>query len=188
MTQARLKFQPKYDKILELLLYLAHKRPNADHYQAIKFMYLADKEHFSRYGRPITFEKYCALPFGPVASNALNLIKQNKATMRKFGVEELPFHTKQLDKTIYIRSPKRAVDHNVFSISDLKVFDEIIERYGQCSFGELYKITHEHFAYENAWSNRGDSNSADMSYEDMIEESSIKAAYIEEIETISDRM
>lgn len=188
MTQSRLKFKPKYDKILELLLYLAHKRPDADHYQAVKFMYLADKEHFSRYGRPITFEKYCALQFGPVASNALDILKQSKPAMSKFGIEELPFRTEKLDKTIYIRAPKRAVDHDVFSISDLKVFDEIIEKYGDCSFGELYNITHGHFAYTNAWENRGDSGSAHMAYEDMMDESSIKAAYIEELESVSDYM
>ena len=37
-----LKFHPKFDKIVELLLYLAHKRPDADKYQAVKFFYLAD--------------------------------------------------------------------------------------------------------------------------------------------------
>tara|TARA_R110002095_G_scaffold197705_2_gene176998 strand:- start:255 stop:821 length:567 start_codon:yes stop_codon:yes gene_type:complete len=188
VTQSRLKFKPKYEKILELLLYLSHKKPNADHYQAVKLLYLADAEHFSRYGRPITFEKYCALKFGPVASNALDVLKQNRAAMKKFGIEELPFETEQLDKVIYIRSPKRAVDHDIFSVSDLRVFDEILAQYGNCTFGELYNITHAHFAYINAWDNRGDTNSADIAYEDMMEENSTKAAYLEELESVSDHM
>lgn len=66
-----LTFQPKLDKIVELLLYLAHTRPGADKYQAVKFFYLADREHIRRYGRPITFGDYVAMSYGPVASNAL---------------------------------------------------------------------------------------------------------------------
>src|ERR1700739_3442083 len=73
-----LEFKPKFDKILELLVYLSFTKPGADHYQAVKFFYLADKEHLNRYGRPITYEKYCALPYGPVASNVLDLLRGNK--------------------------------------------------------------------------------------------------------------
>jgi len=88
-----LEFQPKLDKILELLLYLAHKRPGADKYQAVKFFYLADREHLRRYGRPITFEHYFAMWYGPVASNALDFINKNKRTMERAGLESLPFET-----------------------------------------------------------------------------------------------
>src|ERR1700688_4962714 len=40
-----LEYRPKIEKIVELLLYLAHKRPGADKYQAVKFFCLADREH-----------------------------------------------------------------------------------------------------------------------------------------------
>ncbi len=83
-----LKFRPKIGKIVELLLYLAHKRPGADKYQAVKFLYLADKEHFSRYGRPITFEDYYALWYGPVASNALDLLNQKRWAFERAHIEE----------------------------------------------------------------------------------------------------
>ena len=43
-----LTFRPKIDKIIEALLYLAHKRPGADKYQAVKFFYLADRDHLSK--------------------------------------------------------------------------------------------------------------------------------------------
>ena len=189
MCESRLKFKPKYEKIVELLLYLAHKRPNADHYQAVKFLYLADTAHISKYGRPITFDNYCALPYGPVASNALNLLKNPSASvMRKFGIDELPFETEKLDSNIYIKTPKRAVNHDVFSISDLKVFDEILSKYGTWTFDQLYQETHSHFAYKTVWKNRGDKKSVNMKYEDMMEEKSTKAAFIEEIESVSSYM
>lgn len=190
MSKPRLKFKPKYDKIVELLLYLSHKRPNADHYQAVKLLYLADREHLNRYGRPITYERYCALKYGPVSSNALDLLKkqQDSSVFERFGIDELPFETEQLDKIIYIRTPKRAVNHELFSISDLKVFDEVIQKYGDYNFDQLFHLTHKHFAYKNAWENRGNKQSVDIKYEDMIDENSDKSVFIEEIAPISDHM
>jgi len=184
----RLIFKPKFDKMIELLLYLAHKRPNADQYQTVKFFYLADREHLNRYGRPITYEQYYALPYGPVASNVYNLLRANKTGLDAFGLkspDELPFVMEQLDQLIYIKGPKRAVDYDLFSKSDVAVFDEILARYGNRSFKELFDITHQHFAYTHAWDDRGDKKSAPMSYDDMIEESQRKAAFIEDIEPVA---
>ncbi len=86
----RLDYKPKLEKIVEILLYLAHKRPNADHYQAIKLLYLADKMHLNSYGRPITFETYYALPYGPIGTHALNMIKGQKAALKQARIKKLP--------------------------------------------------------------------------------------------------
>ncbi len=190
MTESRLKYKPKYEKIVELLLYLAHKRPNADKYQAVKFLYLADTEHLNRYGRPITFEKYCAMEYGPVASNALDLLNGHAAVYKKFGISdisELPFKIESLDKNRYINSPKRSVNYDLFSKSDIEVFDKILKDYGQSSFPDLRDITHAHFAYKKAWGTRA-KGSVPMSYDDMLEESPQKAAFIEEISPVSGHM
>jgi uncharacterized phage-associated protein len=181
-----LDFRPKIDKIVELLLYLAHVRPNADKYQAVKFFYLADREHLNRYGRPITHEAYFALPYGPVASKAMDLLEEDHWTMTEAGIETLPFEierTKQDDKPItYIRAPKREVNRALFSKSDLKVFDDIIEKYGKSSFEELFEITHDHYAYKKAWKNRRPgSKRSQMFYEDMIEDRSLRESVIENI-------
>lgn len=188
-------FKPQLDKIVELLLYLAHMRPDADKYQAVKFFYLADKEHLNRYGRPITFETYYALDYGPVASTAKELLEQQPGAMKAAGIKALPFETEEVpgktpDKRIlYIRAPLRPVDRQLFSKSDLKVFDEVIEKYGKLSFDELYNITHEHFAYKNAWQKRGFfSKRAKMSYEDMIDDQKTKEKIVQDIEPVSANM
>lgn len=184
-----LKFKPNFEKIVELLLYMAHKRPGADHYQAVKFLYLADKEHMNRYGRPITFEKYSALKYGPVASNAYNLLKNPEKELPKFGLKELPFVLEKLGTYIYIKEPKRAVCYDLFSKSDIKIFDEVLTKYGRLSFGELYNLTHSHFAYRNAWENRPSNKDANaMRYEDMIDENINKAAFVEEIGLVAEHM
>jgi uncharacterized phage-associated protein len=179
-------YKPKLEKILELLLYLAYVRPNADKYQAVKFFYLADREHLNRFGRPITQEAYYALPFGPVASNAMDLIERDRIPMRELGIEELPFKVEDVvgndGKTItYIREPLRDVDLSLFSKSDIVVFDEIIKKYGHLTFDELFNITHKHYAYRRAWGRRKPgTRRSPMRYEDMIEEAEKRSAILED--------
>lgn len=172
----RLAFKPKFDKIVELLVYLASKRPHADHYQAVKLLYLADREHLNEYGRPITFETYYALKYGPVATHALDMIKGNKAALKKAGIERLPIKIKELEGNYYLDAPEREVNFDLFSKSDIKIFDKIIRKHGKKSFSELYELTHSHFAYKNAWDHRGDKKSIPMNYEDMLQAGPITKA------------
>lgn len=189
-----LTFKPKLDKIVELLLYLAHKRPGADKYQAVKFFYLADREHLVRYGRPITFEDYYAMWHGPVASKALDLLEGDKWALHEAKIAALPFKTevakaKNGTDTVYIREPLREVNLDLFSKSDLRVFDEIVEKYRDASFDELKNLTHKHLAYKNAWENRrGVSKRAPMYYEEMIDDEERRAALIEDLAPVSAHM
>ena len=192
-----LKFSPKLDKIVELLLYLAHKRPGADKYQAVKFFYLADREHFVRYGRPITFEDYYALWYGPVASNTLDLLNQNRSTMERAGLQSLPFEIEigavksksgKETETTFIRKPLRDVKIDLFSKSDLEVFDEVIGKYGNATFDELFDATHNHFAYLNAWEHRRQGDRAVMFYEEMVDDPARRAELVEDISPIAAHM
>ncbi|MEA3121246.1 MAG: hypothetical protein QOH33_792 [Paraburkholderia sp.] len=193
-----LKFRPKLDKIVELLLYLAHTRPGADKYQAVKFLYLADREHFQRYGRPITFDNYYAMWYGPVASNALDLLHGHNWTLFRAGIKSLPFKTepgtvktrsgKDTD-TIFIREPLRKVNTDIFSTSDLEVFDEIIARYGNASFDDLYEMTHKHPAYMKAWNNKPENEKrAEMAYEEMIEDDARRKSLVDDLTPVSAKM
>ena len=188
-----LKFRPKIEKIVELLLHLAHKRPGADKYQAVKFFYLADREHFIRYGRPISFEQYYAMSFGPVASTVLDLFNGNLEPVKEVGIEELPFALDVVEvpkgkpKTI-IQSPSRVVDYDLFSKSDIKVFDEIVDKYRDATFDELFKATHEHYAWLHAWTTRKQGERAEMYYEEMIDDAVKRAAVVEEIDSLAPHM
>jgi hypothetical protein len=183
-----LKFKPKLDKIVELLLHLAYVRPGADKYQAVKFFYLADREHLIRFGRPITFESYFALPYGPVASNAMDLLERDPKVMKAAGIDDLPFKTETKNEIIYIGEPIREVDLDLFSRTDLEVFDEVIKRYGDLTFDELYKLTHSHPAYKNAWDKRGYSKRAEMDYAEMVEDKKIRETLENDLLPIAAKM
>lgn len=188
-----LEFRPKLDKILELLLYLASARPGADKYQAVKFFYLADREHLIRYGRPITQEAYFALKYGPVASTAMDLLNGSEVVLQRAGIDSLPFRTEEVARPgqaplLYLREPLRDVDFDVFSKSDIKVFDEILGKYGKMSFDELYRVTHDHVAYKKAWDKRGAGKASPMAYEDMIESADLRSKILEDFGSVSAHM
>lgn len=188
-----LNFRPKIDKIVELLLYLSHKKPGVDKYQVVKLFYLADKEHLNRYGFPITQDEYFALQYGPVASNAMDLLEEDRWVLRRAGIDELPFTI--LKKRIKsgeveaIGTPQREVNFDLFSKSDIRVFDEIVDKYGDYSFDELYVETHEHHAYLRAWRERKPhSRRAPMRYEDMIDDPRLREVILEEIGPVAPYM
>lgn len=183
-----LDFQPNYAKIVELLLYLAHRKPGADKYQAVKFFYLADREHLIRYGRPITSERYFALTYGPVASTAKDLLERDAFTMRRAGIKELPFDLVEKERAgperrpiVILGEPKRDVDIDLFSRSDLRIFDEVLAKYGNYDFDQLFNLTHKHEAYKRAWNARGNANRSLMAYEEMIEDKGAREALVADI-------
>jgi uncharacterized phage-associated protein len=185
-----LEFRPKLDKIVELLLYLAFKRPGADKYQAVKFLYLADKEHLNRYGRPITQEVYYAMDYGPVASTALDLLSGKEGALARAHLSSLPFKIEKKSRPfkepiVYIREPARKVDFDLFSKSDIRVFDEILEKYGNMTFQQLFQLTHNHFAYKRAWEERGGLKSSLMKYEEMIESPEMRKRILDDIGPVS---
>lgn len=189
-----LKFRPKLEKIVELMLHLAHQCPGADKYQAVKFFYLADREHLKRYGRPITYEKYYAMEYGPVASTVLDLLNGKLGVLKPIGLKELPFGTEAgrtpdgKYATTFIRQPKREIDRDMFSRSDLAVFDEVVAKYKDASFDDLFKATHEHFAWINAWTTRRYGERAEMYYEEMIEDEGKREALVSDIEPVAAHM
>ncbi len=189
-----LKFRPRVDKIVELLLHLAHVRPGADKYQAVKFFYLSDRAHLIKYGRPISFENYFAMSYGPVASTVLDLLNGELSHLKGSGIESLPFKTEVGStadgkyQTTFIRKPLRKIDVDLFSKSDLKVFDEVVEKYRNATFDELFKATHEHYAWHHAWTTRKVGKRAEMFYDEMIDDEAKRAALVEDVGPIAANM
>lgn len=182
---ARVKFSSKPEKLVDSILYLALKGVELDHYKVVKLLYLADREHLRRFGRPITFDKYVAMPFGPVASAAFDLLRSKKAL--GINPSNLPFEVRSLDKIRIVSNPKREIDRSIFSKSDLIVLDQTIEKYGNMSFNQLYKLTHDHFAYDRAWKSRK-SQADEMRFEDFLAEDASKDDRVSDLEFTSKGM
>lgn len=145
----------------------------------------------------MTFDNYYALWYGPVASNALDLLHQNASVMKKAGIKELPFKTEigkvktkagKVTETTFIRDPLRPVNYDLLSKSDVEVFDEVLSKYGSATFDDLFNVTHEHFAYSNAWKNRRKGERAEMFYDEMIDDLERRKALIEDLLPVAAKM
>ncbi len=154
-----------------------------DQYKACKLLFLADKRHLVRYGRPITGDKYFAVKFGPIPSETRDLIKalvEEKKEAPNFAIFEEAF---ELDRDFsYPRLiARQEFDADLFSKSDIEVLDEIILEYGSKSFDELKAITHGTVAFCKAWKEDGSKKSFLMAFEDFFEEdeNAIKGAFEE---------
>lgn len=136
-----IEFGFKAEKTANAIAYLAYKRRGLTKKQICKLLYFADKEHLLQYGRPITGDEYHALPQGHVPSRGLNMMdgktqwnvtQADIDLLRKFG---------HLDHWEFV------VDHEpdstVFSRSDLRILDEILDRLGGYTAKQLEDLSHQ---------------------------------------------
>jgi uncharacterized phage-associated protein len=158
-----IRFTMNEDKAIEAIVWVASQCPGIDFYHVAKVLYFADKEHLSRYARPVLGDTYIKMPHGPVPSFVYDLLKRN---------EFLPGDTLaaisdavKLDPTPYPAvHAARAPRLDVFSRSDLETLRWALDVYGRRSVSELRELTHQERAWCDAPMN------GEMRYEDIIDE------------------
>lgn len=171
------EFQFDFEKAKAAFLYLASKDvPALDKYKVCKLIFLTDKYHLVKYGRPITGDNYCALPYGPVPSALLNLI-DGVIAAPQFPVPQVASLAEALELDRQYANPRfkaiTAFDATQLSQSDLMALEHVIADFGQMGFAELKSITHEMVAYKKAWAGRPTGyNAGEMNFEDFFEEDS----------------
>jgi uncharacterized phage-associated protein len=184
------RFDPA--KAVAVITYLASRAENVpgfDKYKAGKLIYLADKYHLVRYGRPILGDEYRALEFGPIPQQTidfLHALEQDNAQWVDAA------HFERLKQILEIdRAPRYprfvaagAPDLASLTRSEIIALDHIIALHGKKSFDELLALTHATAAYRKAWEMRGKDKAAPMRYEDFFEEDSdaLAGAFEEMIE------
>ena len=163
---------PQVRRITEAILFLVGEAERrgvpVTQYDIVKSLFLADKCHLNKYGRPITYDNYVAMKHGPVPSTAYDLLKENRWTMRRLDLPNLPWSRREapeLGRTCcaYER-PERAVDEDVLSPSDVEELSTALTVVKALGFKEVRKLTHEDDAYVDAWEDEGDSEAYPMSY------------------------
>jgi uncharacterized phage-associated protein len=170
------EFQFDFDKSKAAFVYLASKEvPALDTYKVCKLLFLADKYHLVKYGRPITGDKYCALPYGPIPSTILDIVE--KVVAGDVLDPQAASLAEALELDRQYQHPrfkaKAAFDAIHLSQSDVMALDHVIAGFGAMGFAELKAITHEMAAYKKAWRGKPEGrNAVDMSFEEFFEEDS----------------
>ena len=150
------RFNPeRFAQALNLLL--AKTGPKT-HGEICKLIYLADREHLLKHGRPIVGGPYNALPRGPVPSFVLDTLEdlawstfEAQAARKQVPEEYVSF----LDRYVEVRvevpfavyAAKPSNDMSLLSESDREIVNLISDTYGKMSFEELVELTHKHAAW-----------------------------------------
>ena len=135
-----MKLNRKYRKALEALVYLANK--DQRNYWILKTIYIADKEHLSRYGSQLFDDSYRAMKLGPVPSFAYDIVK----SVRGDGW----FAFDRPDPKTVLEVPdnrtiiaKRQADMAFLSQSDIECLDFAYNLIKDLSFAQLKKLSHD---------------------------------------------
>ena len=168
------RFAFQFSKAHAAFLYLASKGlPEFTKGKACKLLFLADKHHLVRNGRPVTGDRYAAMEHGPVPSQMKNLLDEVEKGSPVSAESITLASSLQLDRSFqYPRiTATKQPDLEELSESDIESLEAVIRQFGQKTFTELRAITHEMPAYDRAWSTK-DRNKlkAWMRFEDFFQE------------------
>lgn len=184
-------FTYDFEKALTALVCLASSAeavPAFDKYKAGKLLFLADKYHLVRYGRPILGDHYRALDYGPIPQRTMDVLHA-LADEHRWRSAEADRLAKVLAVDHRYQYPRFtatvAPNLETLSVSEVRTLEHVVAEYGEKTFDELKSLTHEMPAYKKAWARRGDTQAVEMHYEDFFEEDpdAIAGALDEMLET-----
>lgn len=187
MENVDVQFQFDFPKTLAAITYIASQNvPELTVYKTLKIIFLSDKYHLVRYGRPITGDAYSALKDGPVPSTIYNLLKEIRKSPYTQYAKTLSENI-EVDKNYeYPRlRAKKAYDADELSKSDIEALSSSIRDFGKLGYFELRDLAHEMAAFDKAWKSKSFfRSSAPMKFEDFFEgdKGSIQAAKAEMVE------
>lgn len=161
---------PNVPRILDAILFVIAKGQERgvilSQYDIVKAIFLADRAHLNRFGRPITYDNYVAMKFGPVPSLVYDLLKENQHAMHRHKIDRLPWERRDLGdgKAFSYRAPERVPNDETLSPSDLEELSDALTVVKSLGFGQIKRLTHEDKAYIDAWEDEGDRSQYPMSY------------------------
>ena len=132
-----------YKKATQAINYLTKKEGGQiDKLKLIKLVYLADRYHLRRYGRPVVNDAYFAMPLGPVGSSVKDI-----AEFSGFLDEsELGYAGSYIGRGGAANTVVSIadVDKDIFSKSEIESLDFAYKEFGSKKASELVNITHKY--------------------------------------------
>lgn len=158
-----------YKKAVQTLTFFAQKEGSViNKMKVFKLIWLSDRLHLRKYGRPILNDVYFALPKGPIPSTTKDLadnsdfLADTEKELREQFIENISrFNIKA----------KAETQKSVFSQSDLEVMNLVYVNFGSLDEFQLSNLSHQYpewKKFENGL-NVGHSSRFEMSYQDFFE-------------------
>ncbi len=159
------------EKTLAAILYLANQDGKIDLYALLKTLYYADKNHLHEWGRTITGDFYVRMPYGPVPSNAYDMLKSVRGD-RAWKTDLKDFLSFEGKTTI---KPLQLPDMNKLSETNIVALQKSFKERGHKSFPALRREAHNDAAFKLR------PNERKMTEEDLAEGNQILRLHLEEI-------
>lgn len=131
-----------YQKATQALNFLAEKKNGKiNKMKAIKLIYLADRLHLRKYGRPIVGDIYWAMKLGPVGSR-IKLVAELDIPSNVLAYTKKYIQSADIKKQSFIslKSP----DLGVFSKTDIECLESVYNFFGDNDQFELAELTHQY--------------------------------------------
>jgi uncharacterized phage-associated protein len=166
--RVRINFEFQPEKLVQALAFFAHRGiADLTKLKAAKLLFLADKYHLLKYGRPITGDQYFCMDFGPVPSESLDMISRFVApdevadrTREQLGA----FLEREEHQHPLIRA-RRPPDLDVFSDSDIEALEHTVRRFGRLTAGQLIDLVHKDPGVKRADKGRPPGRRSELPYE-----------------------
>lgn len=155
------EMKPSVDRIVAALYFVIseaqRRNRNVSQYDLVKTLFLADRAHLNEWGRPVTYDNYCAMLHGPVPSLAYDLLKGNEKALRDNRLQSVPWKAVPYVKATKHFSPvEKALDpQDYLSESDIEALANSLGVVLTLRFGQIRRLTHEDPAYVDAWREDG---------------------------------
>ena len=158
--------ETSYKKATQALNFFARKKDGKiNKMKAIKLIYLADRLHLRKYGRPIIGDVYWAMKLGPVGSQAKNVAELSDRLPKGVFTYARKYIKPTDDKRSFVSV--EPTELNLFSKTDIECFETIYKTFSDKDQFELADITHKYSEWlkHKRELERG-KKSVKMSYED----------------------
>ena len=130
------------EKSLQAVLYVANRLQRRDFHKIFKILFFADREHLSKYGRPITGDTYIAMKDGPVPSKIDDIFKAVRGD--SFFASNAAQYTKLFSvHDWYFIDPKVDANLDYLSQSDIEELDASLAEYGHLTWDEIREKSHD---------------------------------------------
>ncbi|WP_031529962.1 Panacea domain-containing protein [Dyadobacter crusticola] len=129
-----MKIDERRLELINILLYVISKLGTADYHKIFKILYFAEQEHIRRFGRTLLNDDYVAMKYGPVPSNAYDILKS------------VPSGDWSSYFTLVGEHSFKAVSEpnlNYLSESEMLCIDNSIDSFGSLTFSERTDKSHD---------------------------------------------
>ena len=156
-----------YEKATQAINYLAVlEGGKINKMKSIKLIWLADRYHLRKFGRPITNDVYMAMPYGPVASSVKDIAEFSEflsENERGYASVFLSIPEK------YIVNSIKEPDLDVFSDTDVEAIRLVYDNFKSLDEFQLADFSHHYPEWKKHEGALKTSSRAPMNYKDFFE-------------------